>query len=316
MHSLRPVTGRLAAEIMATHCTREAAAARNPDHINKLDGIEEGRRELLPDAQTVGFVSSAEFPEPPRGLATSFGNSRFSRPTSLTTPIKCRNMTTTSTAGFGPGQLPKTDLNGTVAIPADRANLRHDAGTSLNNGDRHDDAISIIHLSHTDFSTNESDRHNKHPRKKRKRNKAGRAMSRQEHSNRQPHTLHPTSTDQQERATNPEHHRTQHSGCGSRLDFNIHSSWQGQFIQSIHSLSRGLNDVNEPFVGANFELFARLFVNVRTAEHCVALDPGRQRHRPMNDCTCALCRIDNFGGRLIQHRVVVCLHPDPDAFFA
>jgi hypothetical protein len=58
------------------------------------------------------------------------------------------------------------------------------------------------------------------------------------------------------------------------LEFNLHIDPSGQLKlhQCIDGLLGWLQDVEKSLVGANFKLFARLFVDVRRAQHRVALD--------------------------------------------
>src|SRR5258708_39881613 len=65
---------------------------------------------------------------------------------------------------------------------------------------------------------------------------------------------------------------------------------------------------------ANLELLPRLLIDVRTAQHRVTLNPGRKRDRPVNDRPRPLCRMDNFGPRLIANRMIVGFHANADSF--
>jgi hypothetical protein len=57
-------------------------------------------------------------------------------------------------------------------------------------------------------------------------------------------------------------------------------------------------------VGANFELLARLLVDVRRAVHSELLDLRRQRDRPANLRPGTLCRIDDLLGGDVYKTVV------------
>ena len=48
-----------------------------------------------------------------------------------------------------------------------------------------------------------------------------------------------------------------------RFDLDVNAGWQIEFHQSVDGLRRRLKDVEQPLVRANFELLARLLVDVR-----------------------------------------------------
>src|SRR5258708_34696423 len=54
-----------------------------------------------------------------------------------------------------------------------------------------------------------------------------------------------------------------------RLDLNIHAHRQVELAQRAHGLGRRIENINHAFVCADFELFARLLVHVRAAQHRV-----------------------------------------------
>src|SRR5205823_6419014 len=65
-------------------------------------------------------------------------------------------------------------------------------------------------------------------------------------------------------------------------------------------------------VGPNLELLPRLAVDVRAAQHSVALDAGRQRDRAADDGAGSLGRVNYVVGGTIQHFAVESLHADAD----
>jgi hypothetical protein len=76
-------------------------------------------------------------------------------------------MTAPSTTGLATRKFAETDLDSIVPITTDGTNLCHHAGPSLYDSDGHNDPVSVIDLSHADFSPNESNRHNSYPHGKR-----------------------------------------------------------------------------------------------------------------------------------------------------
>src|SRR5436305_12423962 len=61
------------------------------------------------------------------------------------------------------------------------------------------------------------------------------------------------------------------------LDLDVHTGRQLELHQGVHRLAGGLEDVEEPLVGADLELLPRLLVDVRRAVHRVARDVRGER---------------------------------------
>src|SRR5690606_30019234 len=74
----------------------------------------------------------------------------------------------------------------------------------------------------------------------------------------------------------------------------------------------GIEDVEQPLVGANLELLARLLVDVRRPVHGEAFDTGRQRDRAGDASAGAAHGLDDLAHRLIEQPVVVRLQADAD----
>src|SRR5215216_3022299 len=51
-------------------------------------------------------------------------------------------------------------------------------------------------------------------------------------------------------------------------------------LQRVHRLRGGLQDVDQPLVGADLEVLARVLVLERRADHAVDVLLGGERHRP------------------------------------
>src|SRR5690606_31913947 len=74
----------------------------------------------------------------------------------------------------------------------------------------------------------------------------------------------------------------------------------------------GIDDVHQPLVRTDLELVSRGLVDVRRAQHVVALDARRQRHRAADDRAGTLGRVDDLGRRLVDQPVVERLEADAD----
>jgi len=98
------------------------------------------------------------------------------------------------------------------------------------------------------------------------------------------------------------------------LNLDINPSRQRQLVQSVDRLAGRLNDINQPFMGADFELLPRLLIDVRAAQHRVTLNPGRERNGTMDDRARPLGRIDDLRRRLVEYGMIVGFHADADPF--
>src|SRR6185436_5243808 len=64
-----------------------------------------------------------------------------------------------------------------------------------------------------------------------------------------------------------------------RLDLDVDASRQLELHQRVDRLAGRIEDVEQPLVGADLELLARLLVDVRRPVHREPLDARRQRDR-------------------------------------
>src|ERR687897_3344605 len=78
-------------------------------------------------------------------------------------------------------------------------------------------------------------------------------------------------------------------------------------LQRVHRLRGGLEDVDQPLVGADLEMLARVLVLERRADHAVNVLLGGQRHGPGHRGSGACGRLDDLLGRRLDRRVVVGL---------
>ena len=97
-----------------------------------------------------------------------------------------------------------------------------------------------------------------------------------------------------------------------RLDLDIDAGRKIQLHQRVDRLRCRLEDVDQPFVRAELELLARLLVDVRRAEDRPLVLFRRQRNRSGQPRSGTPRRVDDLGGLLVQHPVVVGLQADAD----
>src|SRR5207245_2026004 len=93
----------------------------------------------------------------------------------------------------------------------------------------------------------------------------------------------------------------------------VHAGGQVEFLQLVHGLGSGVDDVEQPLVCALLEGFLGFFVRVRRAADREPLDACRQRNRAGDPCAGALDSLDDFMGRLVNDPVVVSLQSNADA---
>src|SRR6266508_6973876 len=98
----------------------------------------------------------------------------------------------------------------------------------------------------------------------------------------------------------------------SELDLDVDAGRQVETHERVDRLRRGVDDVDEPLVGAHFEVLAAVLVLVRRADDAEHVLFRRQRHRASNLRTSTRHRVDNLARRAVDDLVVVGLQPDAD----
>src|SRR5215213_2006722 len=102
------------------------------------------------------------------------------------------------------------------------------------------------------------------------------------------------------------------SSLSKCLDFDVHARRQLQLHQRVHRLAGGLEDVQEPLVGADLELLARLLVDVRRAVHRIPRNVRGQRDRAHHPRAGAARGVHDLVRRRIQDAVVERLQANAD----
>src|SRR5258708_7523967 len=96
------------------------------------------------------------------------------------------------------------------------------------------------------------------------------------------------------------------------LDLHVHPRGQVQLHESVHRLRSGLEDVEEPLVGADLKLLPALLVHVRRAEGRPAILDRGQGDRSRHPRPCPLGGVHDLACGLVQDPIVIGLEPDPD----
>src|SRR5712692_4296997 len=97
-----------------------------------------------------------------------------------------------------------------------------------------------------------------------------------------------------------------------KLDLDVDARRKVELHERVDRLLRWVVDVDEPLVGPDLELIARVLVDERAADDGELLDAGGQRNRPGHGRPRPLRRLDDLRGGLVDELVVVGLEPDPD----
>src|SRR6185295_17157252 len=100
--------------------------------------------------------------------------------------------------------------------------------------------------------------------------------------------------------------------ASGQLYFHVYARSEVELHQGVDRLWRGLHDVEQPLVGPDLELLARLLVDVRRAVHGELLDTRRQRNRTANERTRAPSCVGDVPGGLIEHPVIEGLQANAD----
>src|SRR3970040_2921573 len=95
-----------------------------------------------------------------------------------------------------------------------------------------------------------------------------------------------------------------------QLDLDVDTTGQLEAHQGVDGLGGGLEDVDEPLVGADFELFAGVLIDVGTPDDGELLYGSWERHGAGHGCARALRGLDDLSGRLVEEACVGCLQLD------
>src|SRR5215467_3081108 len=93
---------------------------------------------------------------------------------------------------------------------------------------------------------------------------------------------------------------------------NINARGQVQFLQLIHRLRGRLDNVEQPFVRADFKLFHRFLVDMRRTINREFFYQCRQRNWARHARAGALCRLDDLDRGLIEHAMIECFQTNPN----
>ena len=101
-------------------------------------------------------------------------------------------------------------------------------------------------------------------------------------------------------------------GPGLDTDGDINTGGEVELFELIDRAGGGIDDVEEAFVGSDFELFGGLLVDVDGAVHAELLDAGGQRDGSCDPGTGALGGFHDFLGGAVDRAVVEGTQADAD----
>src|SRR5664280_453715 len=99
---------------------------------------------------------------------------------------------------------------------------------------------------------------------------------------------------------------------GSHLDFDVDARSKRESHQGVDRLRGGLQDVDEPLMRADLELFPAVLVDEGRPQDGEFLDARRQRNGTDDIRAGPLSRLHDLRRRLIKQSMVVCLEADSD----
>src|SRR5450830_1679256 len=100
--------------------------------------------------------------------------------------------------------------------------------------------------------------------------------------------------------------------AASHLDFDVDARSQRESHQGVDRLRGRLQDVDEPLMRADLELFPAVLVDEGRPQYGEFLDARRQRNGTDNIRAGPLSRLHDLRRRLIEQSVVVRLEADSD----
>jgi hypothetical protein len=164
MHTLHTMSRPLPRKIMSLHNACMPTTTRIRDHVHPLPFSQRISRQHLTDLKTVPTTIAPKLSKETTGFTTSLNNQilTISLPNLLATTTNISNLTTLRTTSQPARLVTKPQLNSFVPVALKRAYLSHNARTSLNNRNRGNYPIVSVDLSHSNFFTEQPDRHSMH----------------------------------------------------------------------------------------------------------------------------------------------------------
>src|SRR5438034_3209812 len=252
------VGGIAAAEVVALHHPLEPLALAHPYHLHDVAGREQVHRDLVAHL-VLGPVVDTELPEDaargqPRLVEVAFHG--------LRDPLDL-------------AVLHEAELHRRVAVLRLRLALDDDAGPRLDDGDGDRPPVLRIHLGHADLLPDDSlDGHYQlpldaeaaedSPRPQRTRTEF-KVLTRPRLPQSISFMLCGLCAISAASASTPLNRRLLRVLLAEGLDLHVHARGQVQLHERVHRLGSGLENVEQPLVGADLELLPALLVHVRRA---------------------------------------------------
>jgi hypothetical protein len=151
-------------KIMSLHNACMPTTTRIRDHVHPLPLSQRISSQHLPNLKTVATTIAPKLSRETTGLTTSLNNQILTSrlPNLLATTTYISNLTTLRATSQPTRLVTKSQLNSLVTVALKRTYFSHNARTSLNNRNRDNHPIVSVDLRHSNFFTEQPDRHSMH----------------------------------------------------------------------------------------------------------------------------------------------------------
>jgi hypothetical protein len=164
MHTLHTMSRSLPGKIVSLHHSCMPTTTRIRDHVHPFPLSQGVSSQHLTDLKVVSTIITPKFSRETTGFTTSFNNqicpSRL--PSLLATTTNVSNLTTFRATSQPTRLVTKPQLNSLISVALKRADFGYNARTGLDNGNRDNHPIVTVDLRHSNFFTEQPDRHSMH----------------------------------------------------------------------------------------------------------------------------------------------------------
>ena len=97
-----------------------------------------------------------------------------------------------------------------------------------------------------------------------------------------------------------------------QLDLHVHAGRKLELHEGVHGFVRGVQNVHETLVRADFKLVTGILIAVRGGQNRKTLHFDGERHGTLDGRAGAFRGIDDLAGRLVDQAVIESLQADSD----
>jgi hypothetical protein len=164
MHTLHTMSRPLPGKIVSLHNSCMSAPTRIRDYVHPFPLSQGFSSQHLTDFKIVSTTITPKFSRETTGFTTSFNNQILTSrlPNLLATTTNISNLTPFRATSQSTRLVTKPQLNSLISVALKRAYLGHNARTGLDNRNRDNHPIVTVNLRHSNFFTEQPDRHSMH----------------------------------------------------------------------------------------------------------------------------------------------------------